>query len=100
MGEVLVKYASGLQVGVVAGAGVKSNPTAAGDHPTAGPKCGPAAETKLTVDDVKAHKTAKDCWVIIEGKVFDVTKFLPDHPGGKKAIVMYGGKDASEEFGM
>ena len=69
-------------------------------HPSAGPKKGPDAEKSVSVDEVKKHKTAKDCWVIIDGKVFDVTEFLPDHPGGKKAIVMYGGKDASEEFGM
>jgi len=30
----------------------------------------------------------------------DVTKFLPDHPGGKKAILLYAGKDATEEFNM
>jgi len=26
--------------------------------------------------------------------------FLPDHPGGAKAILLYAGKDASEEFNM
>ena len=32
--------------------------------------------------------------------MWDVTKFLPDHPGGKKAIMTFAGKDASEEFNM
>ena len=32
--------------------------------------------------------------------MYDVTKFLPDHPGGKKAILMYAGKDATSEFEM
>lgn len=27
-------------------------------------------------------------------------QFLPDHPGGKKAILLYAGRDASEEFNM
>jgi cytochrome b involved in lipid metabolism len=29
-----------------------------------------------------------------------VTDFLPDHPGGKKAILIYAGRDATEEFNM
>lgn len=38
--------------------------------------------------------------MIIDGEVLDVTKFLEDHPGGKKAIMIYAGKDATEEFDM
>ena len=52
------------------------------------------------MDEVAKHKSADDCWVVIKGKVYDVTKFLPDHPGGKGAILMYAGKDATEEFEM
>ena len=50
--------------------------------------------------EVAKHNTETDCWCIIDGEIFDVTKFLPDHPGGKKAILIYGGKDATEEFDM
>jgi len=31
-------------------------------------------------------------WPCFEGKVYDVTKFMPDHPGGKKAIMLFAGK--------
>merc|ERR1711937_792271 len=54
----------------------------------------------VSAADVAKHNTDKDCWVIIGDDVFDVTKFLPDHPGGKKAIMLYAGKDATEEFDM
>jgi succinate dehydrogenase/fumarate reductase flavoprotein subunit len=53
-----------------------------------------------TIDEVAGHNKKEDIWVIIDGQVLDVTNFLPDHPGGEKAILLYGGRDATEEFNM
>jgi cytochrome b involved in lipid metabolism len=53
-----------------------------------------------TAAEVAKHNTKDDCWVIIDGEAYDCTKFLPDHPGGAKAIMIYAGKDATEEFDM
>ncbi|KJZ78063.1 hypothetical protein HIM_02700 [Hirsutella minnesotensis 3608] len=52
----------------------------------------------LTGDQVAEHDDAKSCWVIIHGKAYDVTDFLPEHPGGQKIILKYAGKDATDEF--
>lgn len=39
-----------------------------------------------------------DCWVAVHGKVYDVTKFLSSHPGGKKVLLKASGTDASKQF--
>jgi len=43
---------------------------------------------KFTVDEVAHHNRADDCWIIVHGKVYDVTKFLADHPGGTSSLVL------------
>ncbi|OAA44430.1 Aldolase-type TIM barrel [Metarhizium rileyi] len=52
----------------------------------------------LKGSEISQHNNAKSCWVIIHGKAYDVTDFLPEHPGGSKIILKYAGKDATEEF--
>lgn len=53
---------------------------------------------ELTGADVAKHNTRDDCWVIVHGKAYDVTEFMPEHPGGPKIILKYAGKDATEEY--
>ncbi|GAD92858.1 mitochondrial cytochrome b2, putative [Paecilomyces variotii No. 5] len=53
---------------------------------------------KLTGAEIAKHDNKDSCWVIVHGKAYDVTEFLPEHPGGQKIILKYAGKDATEEF--
>ncbi|KAA8650265.1 hypothetical protein EYZ11_003826 [Aspergillus tanneri] len=52
----------------------------------------------LTGAEVAQHNSRESCWVVVHGKAYDVTEFLPEHPGGQKIILKYAGKDATEEF--
>ncbi|KAK9467977.1 FMN-dependent dehydrogenase-domain-containing protein [Lipomyces arxii] len=52
----------------------------------------------LTGADIAKHNSKESCWVIVHGKAYDVTEFLPEHPGGQKIILKYAGKDATKEF--
>lgn len=55
---------------------------------------------EYTTEEVAKHNKPDDCWVIVNGQVLNVTDFLPDHPGGKKAILIFAGRDATDEFNM
>jgi len=55
---------------------------------------------EFTMAEVASHNKKDDIWVVVDGQVLDVTSFLPDHPGGEKAIILYAGRDATEEFNM
>merc|ERR1711879_1031621 len=59
-----------------------------------------ARSMSVTEAEVEKHSKDTDCWCIVGDEVYDVTKFLPDHPGGKKAIMLFAGKDATDEFDM
>ncbi|KAK0253046.1 hypothetical protein LTS09_011956 [Friedmanniomyces endolithicus] len=51
-----------------------------------------------TYADVQQHRSADSCWVVLYGQVYDVTSFLPSHPGGGNAILQLAGSDATEEY--
>lgn len=52
----------------------------------------------FTREEVARHNTETDCWTIIDERVYDVTKFIRFHPGGKKVLIQEGGKDSTEKF--
>lgn len=51
----------------------------------------------FTLAEVSEHDTEEDCWLVLHEKVYDVTSFIPSHPGGP-AIISGCGKDATASF--
>jgi acyl-lipid Delta6-acetylenase / acyl-lipid (9-3)-desaturase len=47
--------------------------------------------------DVARHAAADDAWIVIRGRVYDVTNFAHDHPGGD-IILTAAGRDATDVF--
>ena len=50
----------------------------------------------LTKQEVAKHTTRDDCWVIVDNKVLDLTRYLRDHPGGMLSVQKRAGGDATE----
>lgn len=41
-----------------------------------------AEENLISVEEISKHNTPEDCWIVVDGKVWDITEFAPEHPGG------------------
>ncbi|KPM37995.1 hypothetical protein AK830_g8556 [Neonectria ditissima] len=53
---------------------------------------------EFTPRQVAEHNSTDDAWLIVHGQVYDVTKYLADHPGGAEVLTEAAGTDASDEF--
>ena len=52
----------------------------------------------FSLTEIATHNTENSCWLVVDNQVYDVTKFLKSHPGGKSVLLALGGKDVSGEF--
>ncbi|KAI5807423.1 cytochrome b5 [Peziza echinospora] len=53
---------------------------------------------EFTYDDVKVHDSKNDLWVVVNDKVYDITKFVDEHPGGEEVLLDVAGVDSTEAF--
>lgn len=58
----------------------------------------PTSSKTYTTSEVAAHNTAKDCWLIIDNKVYNITSYFGQHPGGNETMTPYCGKEATKAF--
>ncbi len=56
------------------------------------------APSAYTMEEVKKRNTAASCWSVIDGNIYDLTKWIPLHRGGPQAITFLCGKDGTSSF--
>ena len=52
----------------------------------------------FTLAQVSERNSAAECWVAIDGGVYDLTQWIRSHPGGSGAILNLCGKDGTSSF--
>lgn len=55
-------------------------------------------DTTITLEEITAHNTRESCWTMINGSAYDLTSWIPNHPGGEQAILQLCGTDGSAKF--
>ena len=50
----------------------------------------------IPMSEVKKHNSKESAWVVLHGYIYDLTKFLEDHPGGDQVILDWAGRDATK----
>jgi len=57
-----------------------------------------SATKSFSKEEIAKHNKAGDLWMTLHGKVYDVSSFMEDHPGGPEILMGVGGKDATQDF--
>lgn len=56
------------------------------------------AARAITMEELSQHNTRFDCWTAYNKKVYNITPYLPYHPGGEEILMQAAGKDCTELF--
>jgi cytochrome b involved in lipid metabolism len=73
---------------------VKGNNT---ESPLPTASSAPVVAKTYTLADIAKHAVKTDCWTAVRGNVYDLTSFIPSHPGGDRILVVCG-KDGTAAF--
>ncbi len=57
-------------------------------------------QREYSKEEIAKHNKDEDCWIILFDDIYDVSKFMKDHPGGKDSIMLFAGQDATEQFDL
>ncbi|XP_051024526.1 cytochrome b5 type B [Acomys russatus] len=54
--------------------------------------------TYYRLEEVAKRNSAEETWMVIHGRVYNITPFLSEHPGGEEVLLEQAGADATESF--
>ena len=70
----------------------------AGDEEEPGSDVAPSTPAPLSREEIARHNHADDCWLIIRGRVYDVTSYISAHPAPRRTITDYCGGESTVPF--
>ncbi|KAJ7261816.1 cytochrome b5-like heme/steroid binding domain-containing protein [Mycena haematopus] len=53
---------------------------------------------RIPPSELKQHRSKDDAWTAINGKVYNITPYLPFHPGGERELMRVAGRDGTYLF--
>ena len=102
--EITSKSRAAITIGVgekegVVGEVIRGNNEAPKPVASSTPSPKPTAEQSgYTMEKVRANNSGASCWSVIDGNVYDLTKWIASHPGGRGNILSLCGKNGTAEF--
>lgn len=51
-----------------------------------------APAKEFTRAEIEKHDSQQDCWIVVDGRVYDATSVLDWHPGGAAAVMTHAGR--------
>jgi cytochrome b involved in lipid metabolism len=55
-------------------------------------------EKRIGAGELASHNTAKDCWMAIDGVVYDFSDYIPEHPTPPAVMTRWCGKEATKPY--
>jgi hypothetical protein len=85
---------------VTQGDGPSPSPSAPPDTGSPVPAATPTpdAAAGITLAQVATHDSASSCWIVVNGTVYDVTSYLPQHPADYDVLLTWCGKEATQAY--
>ncbi len=76
----------------------ETTPTGGDDLGLEDGETGRPVPTEYNMAEVEKHNTKETCWSVIDGQIYDLTEWMPKHPGGEGNIMKICGKDGTSAF--